>query len=518
MNVAFLIGPKSEKIASSMANSADNIKFFTYSDIRSMIKESTMRHVFFDRIVLSEGVLGNAEEELGALNGYITDYSDNTSVVMVCKSGSSEKIEVFSKFFNSPLYTPVIADKVTVTKLLEFVKGDILAIKADYYTLENKEVKAVTNKYVEEPKKEVSKPVEKPAKKGFFASLFGGKKNEPPKVENQKVVEEPLTTERKAEETVSNFSEEESSSSFTPEVGSSGLGSSDWELPKNEIEGIASSVQEVLGSLGESDSDEGFSPEIGEADDLSIGGFGESHVDTGYLDDEDEQELVNSLGVTNEEVEDEVKDGVIEEPVVEESTSEPLETDKISLMIGMRGLGLTTRIVNKAVSMVEQGLKVLIIDLDYKENGLLSFIDTDNFYNKGCNNGIELKKTYEEDGVSLISNGYGKGISQDSLVGLLESSEVYWKYDCIILDCPLDCMDCLNKDILESSSIFIHVNGNKGSLTSTIKYLTSNELEDTLFERSVVSVDNKIIEYDEDVSSLKKSMLFGRGDWLSKLS
>lgn len=543
MNVAFLIGPKGDKIVSAMVSSADNIKFFTYNNIQEMIKESTMRHVFFDRILFSENIVHNVEEDLTALNGYITEYSDNTSIVLVCKSRREDILGVFNDLFTSPLYTPVITDKVTVPLLLEFVKDDILAIKANYYTSSSKEVKVVN---VEEPKKEkeVTKPAEKPVKKGFFASLFGGKKNEPPKVENQKIIEEPLTTVGKAGETVSKIANELPSESFTPEVSNSSFVCAGTGFSESDSDGNVSSMQNGLGSLGGENLGEEISPNFNEVDNLGIGDFGESHTDTGYLDDEEEllKELetqsmdeLGDSGINESEVEeDESGDVDFTQKIVkeeywgddeegkEEYTEESIEDDnsfEISLMLGIRGMGLTSRATSKGLSLAEKGLRVLIVDLDYRENGILSFINTERFYSMRYDSGIDNKKVYLEDGVSLVSNGYGRGIDEDSLVELLECQDIYLGYDRIILDCPLDCLDVINRDVLESSNVSVYVNGDKGSIASSIKYLaTGGVFEDILFEKSDINVVNVIEDYGEDVSSLERTMIFGRGDWLSKLS
>lgn len=524
MNVAFLIGAKSKDIARSMANSADNVKFFTYQDIPTMISESTLRHVFFDRVVLSENVLTGGAEDLKALNNYIMEYSDSTSVVLVCKSNSSEYLGVFNELFNSPLYTPVVTEKVSIKLLLDFVKGDILELKSNYYTADSKEVKAVSNKYTpKETSNTPAKEPEKPVKKGFFSSLFGGKKNDLPKTENTKPAEEVAKTVGNTVEGVSKIAGETAKETVVGSVGNASTFVPNTQGLNYEEKQNSFGSDYTRGSQGEVNSGDGISPDFSDLDNLELGELGESHVDTGFLDEEEEEDLQSALSSGVSEI---MKDSEQEEKPKEDSVSfngiseEEKSSNKILLMIGQRGIGLTSRITYKAVDMASKGMKVLVVDLDYKENGLLSFINVKNLYSRGCSNGIKEKKVYEEDGVAIVSNGYMNKIDSADVVSLLESSDIYWKYDCIMLDCPLDCLDCITKDIIESSDVFIHVNGNRGSITATIQYIVGqgSEFEDALYKNSKILVNNKISEYEEDLTAMRQSMLFGRGDWLSKLS
>lgn len=522
MKVAFMVGKNSANLISSMSKSVDNVEFFTYPGIHEMIRESILRHVFFDRILFSENIVKDVTEDLHALNEYVKEYSDNTSIVAVCKDGSSPIIGEFNKLFNSPLYTPVISNKVTTVKLIELSTADVLAIRAKYYSLDVKEVKMYTNKVVEDPKPEVKKAEVKPKKQGFFSRLFGGNKNNSSKTENQNPAEEGSENSSNSDNYGSNNYEEDviengdSDARNGGNYGESGYGS---DLDRDE-DSYGRDEAPVYGE-GE-DYDDEFSSESSNSDDLSLGDFGGQHVDTGFLDDDAREEIISDLSMYGID-EDTSFEGDFADPNEEgrgklSEAYNKVKNKKMTLISSPRGAGVTTFIVDTALNLRDQSYRVLIVDLDYRENGILSFIDANRFYEDDAERGIELGKVYEEDGVVVISNGYGRGINTQDLTELLSGISSGDDFDYVLLDCPLDCLDCVSEEALEviDQAILI-ANGNKGSLTSLIGVLTSSKIEDYLYSKSSLFVVNRVNEYNEDIEFLKNTLLFGREDWLSKI-
>lgn len=543
MRVCFSVGPMSSKLINSISKSADNVEFSTYNTIADMIKESTMRHIFFDRLVFSEKILKNPREELQALNNYISEFSDNTKIVLICQGKNVENSEIFTELFNSPLYTVVLVDTVTTSILLEFVKGDITELKAKYYSLDIKEAKALTSKYSEESNKAPQGVVEKPEKKGFFKSLFGGKKNSPQKSEIQNPQKESSTTEGKGTEKVSQKSVETPSGSSVPDVAIGGVMGAGASVVKTGIDVIGTSVGSVPVSAGASNFGDDISYNDFEEDILGIGDLGEQHVDTGFLDDDAESEIEKALKELGEEDEslnnyDEEVAPVIEKysrdievPVAKEVSpkiEEPLsprgtnnKASKYRLVIGERGVGATSYIIDYSVHQASKGKKVAIVDFDYISNGVLSYIDTASFYEKGCSRGIDEYKLYSEDGVDILSNGYGLGVSEHSLDTLLDSN-ILESYDIVFIDCPIDCISSLDGELLTKCFAMIKVGGNRGSLLSVLDKLTNRELispevEDILYKNSKFDIVNKIEYYSEDVAFVKSKCFFGRGNWCNKL-
>jgi len=540
MRVCFSVGPKSPQLIKALSKSADNVEFNTYNSVADIIKESTMRHIFFDRIVISENILKNTREDLQALNNYITEFSDNTKIVFVCQGNASGNSEIFNELFNSPLYTSVLVERVTTTKLLEFVKGDITELKAKYYSLDVKTTKSVVSKYAEEKPEPKETGGTKVEKLGFFKSLFGGKKNNPPKIENQKPVEELPQTERKGIETVSKNTHEIPLGSGLSDVAVGTVIGAGASALKNDLEeslNFSTSSPVSSGALNYGDD---FSHNDFEEDNLGLGDLGEQHIDTGFLDDDAESEIEEALknlenesslvtedvSPVEEEYEDRVEtfvtpkvSPVIEKPLHYEGVNEKVSKHRI--VIGERGTGVTSYIIDSSVKNATKGKKVLIVDLDYSKNGILSYINTDSFYNQNCNRGIDGIKVYTEDGIDVISNGYGIGVGESSITKLI-SSGILETYDIVFIDCPLDCIDCLSEELVSLCVSMIKVGGNKGSLLSTLDSLTSRryispKVEDILYKNSKFDVINKINDYEEDVYFIKNTCFFGRGDWSSKI-
>ena len=544
MRVCFSVGPMSQKLISTISKSADNVEFSSYSDIASMIKESTMRHIFFDRIVFSEKILKNPEVELKALNDYIAEFSDNTKIVFICQGKGTNNHEIFNNLFDSPLYTVVLIEKVSTNILLDFVKGDITELKAKYYSLDVKSIKSMTSKSPEGVLKEKEVPLAKKKKKGFFKSIFGGKKNNHQKIENQKSDIDGSSNSGKGDNLVSQNSLEVGAGIVSSGVALGteiGAGAS---AIKTGVDVIGSVVDSVPVSSRTSDFNDQNSYNSLDDDFLGLGGLGEQHVDTGFLDDDSQNEIDEVLKSLEDDEgakvtynnEEEISDidsynKNVEQDVVENRSS--TLDDSLSprgssnelryrLVVGERGIGSTSYIVDYSATQASKGKKVLIIDLDTVDNGILSYIDANSFYGNDRDCGIERMLVYTEDNVDILSNGYGRSVSKESL-GVLISSGLLDKYDIVFIDCPIDCIGNLSEDLVSKCVTMIKVGGNKGSLLSVISKLTSREyispyLEDLLYQNCKFNVVNKIDYYLEDLSFLRDTCLFGRGNWLNKVN
>lgn len=519
MRICFSVGPKSPQILKEISKSADNVEFSTYGSVGEMIKESISRHIFYDRIVLSENIIGS-KKDLKELNDYITEYSDNTSIVFICKESGGEKEKVFNSLFNSPLYTVVLGSPLTMVILLDFVKEDITSLKAKYYMLDKKETKVITGKYAEDNKniQEVNKvPQEKAPKKGFLSSLFGKKGTSAKKQGTKKSKLEGVAAVGNTLNTISKNSSEKAleTASVVGAIGANSI--SNMTVSENGRDSNFNVYSEVSGFSG-ADSSSGNNSTSGfGTGDLGLGFMGEQHIDTGFLDEESENELNEVLKGLEEEV---IENTGVSEMISSESVWKDYNKSKI--LIGGRNTGITSYIVNFALKSMNEGKKVLILDLDYKENGILSYIDADAFYDKECSRGIDNIIKYTEDGIDIISNGYGVYVKEENIERLV-SLGTFNEYDLVLVDCPLDCIGSISESLISTSDITIIIEGNRGSMMSTLKVLTSRNTlsplkEDSLFGGSIFSIVNKLSTYEEDIAYVEKTCFFGRYDWLSKIS
>lgn len=571
MLVSISIGSKSRAVINTLKVSADNFDFATFSSMKELIKSATLRHISFDRIVFSSEILNQSspEKDLEALHEFIINYSNQTELVFIIK-GSSESEnnldKVFCSMFNSPMYTPVIMKKASTQTLLEIIRDDITELKTRYYVLQDKEDRVITSASFEKENNQEGKSdtVEKHTpekKKGFLGRVFGTS------AKKEALLKEIASTEKKDSNTVRDSGENSTlenpdmptESMFTT---TGNIGETVTNEPVSNIEqkNIFGGAENSAVSVGVENLNSGFSEAASEDELLSIGEFGERHSDTGFLDNDDEEELKryaesrddicsdseNQDASSSEEEEDfygftpdfntdaEEPMESVEEPVehavesVHSTKEEPLlkvHTDKsksnIDLIVSVKGSGATQSIVDEAVKMVEEdNLKVLIIDLDLKENGILSYIDTERFYMTGSNYGISKMRVFEEDGVGVVSNGYGVPLSRRTLANFL-SSRVIRKYDMIFMDCPTDSLKLFDYELISRCNVLVMSGNDRSDLLSTTLALTDRNLVEYDVERYIA--ENCIVEFTkgnykvEDVTWLNSICLFANGSWLSRI-
>ena len=523
MNVSFSIGEQSKAVIEKIKTSADSVDFYSYPTIQDMIKEATLRHINFKRIIFSTKILKDIEGDLRVLNEFIRNYSNSTEIVMIIlDKTNTEYDEVFSAIFNSPLYTPAFMSKATVTNLVSLVQDNIEDIRAKFYSLDKgvKDKMIVSSSATEssEAKKdqESSQPnpiTQKEEKKsGFFAGLFGGKKKTSRNQEIVPEVSKPVTEATKVAETVAEKVEDFSNGPQSVFTGFGGVSDPFGNSSENN------SSQNIFDPKGGSSPirDEDFTSKNSEIEDdeedlLSVGDYGEQHSDTGFLDEEEEDDdpelkafLASKKSQPKTLTEDDINEDTEEEkndfedvmPEAEEPRKEnisvgihsgtpagawrnttpkkevkhtvspkeeidhkdvkPSKQANIDLICGVRGSQSSSAVADEAVDLAtSKNAKVLVVDLDYKENGILAFIDTQTFYAKGYSLGISRLRVYTEDNVSVISNGYGSPVTVQE-VRRLFSSGIFNKYDEVLIDCPIECLDVLDLELLRKCYILIY--------------------------------------------------------------
>lgn len=504
MIVSFSVGDKSKRVINTLKKTADNVDFYSSNSIQELIKEAKLRHISFKRIIFSTTILKNVEKDLKELNDFIKNFSSSTEVVMIIMGSDTGSDKIFNSIFNSPMYTPVILPKATSKNLLELVLSDILEIKTRYYVLDVKDSKKEETKNqlkTEEENNSNSNSSEGTSNDGVpMVNLSRDFSNGPSSV-------------------FTGFGGEVVVNATAPE-------NNTLDTPPLNFDGSSTEGNENLSTTDSEDDDS----------DLSIGDFGSQHSDTGYLDEDDAdyQEFVKS--VENEErVPDRSRVEIVtpQPRVIEVRKPElgkrnsvspkpvkKVEKRNIDLVISVRGNGSTQAIIDESVKIVnEDGAKVLIIDLDNEENGILSFIDTDKFYREGNNNGISKQRVYEEDGVYIMSNGYGSPVTNRDVQRLI-NSRVLNQFDMIYIDCPTKSLSVLSKDIIDVCNILIISKGDLSQLVATSLALTDRSVVSLDVERSIMN--DCVVEIDgdcnkEDVDYINSTFVFANGNWLNRL-
>lgn len=572
MKVVFSVGAKTNSILKAISKSADNVEFFTYENIDSMIKESGLRQLEFDRLVFSEKLFTNTEEDLVKLRDYLNGKS--TTVVYICSDESPDSAKRFKEILDSNKYVAPVTSKVTTNILLEFVKSDIDEIY-DKYCDKDKGIETIRGTRAE-AKSETSKPEPK-KKKGLFGGLFGGKKNSGEKSENKNIEQEIVETAKEVAQTAMN-------NSAGMGVGMTvGAGSMASGIGESAVSGLANNgnignsegwVKGDIGNKFNNDDFEGFS----EDDFLGLGDMGEEHADTGFLDELEEDELEKALmgesSNTGEvevdkedhpevEVEETVDDdldntpyeeplsvwsgkgvnveseyhtgredssdviwGREEEPEVHEdesvvkiiSTSQLDDSiltfnNKVKIVITDRSVNGAKLVVEASDKLSDSGNKVLLVDFDYTLNQMLSYIGVSDFY-KGGHDFATMNKIPMRCGkYDFLSNGYSRGIEYYSE---LRDSGLFDNYDCVLCYCPLDCIDSLVGDDIYSLvdvDKLGYTDGSKESLITMLATITglNSDAEDSLYKNFT------FVGGRDHVSELRDLCIFSRYDWLENI-
>ena len=197
--------------------------------------------------------------------------------------------------------------------------------------------------------------------------------------------------------------------------------------------------------------------------------------------------------------------------------SSGMKLGSINVVTGVTGSGATQFVVDEAYKLAKSGRSVLIVDLDYKRNGILSFIDTSMFYRRPNYNGFVHRSFYEEDGVKILSGGYGY-IPPIQVVTSVVSERALSNFDIVIVDCPLDCIELLEDVIGNNWNVIICSGSDISNLYNTSYTLSDRDYCSVSMERRLSRCIAHVVNYNnEDVNTVKGTVFFANGCWLDGL-
>lgn len=554
MMIAFCAGSSSNRVIEKLSSVVDNITFRTYDNMEELVTEAILRHIDFERIVFTSKFLSNPEDDLRKLQEFLTEYSNNTELVMLemLEESGSEKEKLFNSFFSSPMYTVVKVKQgsMSIPFLTELVKTDIPTLKVTYGGDVHVNDSVVVAKSAEEQvKKEDAKKsvVSAPKKKkvGFFGKLFGGKSEESEENESSSdsTEEVPKPTGNVDESAINAESEISplNQSVVGEVVGDVAKDVVGVEMNFEENSRVEDAVPVVSGLTG--GSVENFSPEDDELG-LSIGDYGAAHSDTSFLDDSDEEELENYSSNREEDnnssredvvspVEDSLPDQVEVDPyekvfsddMMQGTTEEysfdvPQENYKnIDIIISNTDSKAIADIIDSAAKYSDDGNSVLVVDVDNIHHRVLSFIDCNQFYKRDFEYGVDSSRIYVEDGVSFVSNGYGNELSMENLESFLEEEELN-RFDIVMVDIPVESIDVLNIGILQKCNILIECGSDVSDLINMSLDLTDRSKVSLEMERYIMhNCDAEMLGgvNEETIKTAKESCFFANGCWLDNI-
>lgn len=535
MNVLLSCGPNTSKIIEVLSKAVDNVNCTYYVDVNDFLHQSSVHHQDFNRMIITGVFIKRGELGLQQLSDYISNNMPSVEVILIVSFNDplcEEYEKNFNKYFNSPLYTVMYIETPTVAYLTDAIKLSIEEIREKYPSFSRKDTADTNNK------KSISSKV---------GEIKSGNKINLTKSRFQKnIVNSSESTENGSNLDIIKNSDE--GSEKIPNLVTNMNTEGNNEIFSNSDEGENLELSDDASVFqGEENGDLENSEFSQNELDLSVGEYGSQHYDSGFIGDDDIEELnayvkerenanegneaKNTFtGSTFENVikntavkdnENDVKDieYISENISVSGNYSVVLKSDdkKVSIVMGLKGSGATYYVVDLSMKYVKEGKKVLIIDLDLKNNGILSFIDTKKFYNLGCNKGILKNKVYTEDGVDILSNGYD---NLDSFnVNDLLTGSIINNYDVVLVDIPLEDISCINDDIFTNCNVIMCCISDLSKLIETSAMLYDRSIVSFNKEKYISNsafVANKNISVD-DVNTLKSEMLFPNGCWLNNL-
>lgn len=282
-----ILSDKATAIIQAVKKSNDSLDLVGGTDLVSFLTETKERNEFFERILIIDTAVtkGSEKDDFLFLKQYIEKYAPSMEVVLgIPRDRGSQLADLFLTEFSAPMYTVAYLPKQTSIQILkDLVTLPVLELKAKYFSLDSADVKA------NEAKKR-----EKPAKKGgFFSKLFGGGRGKHDVAEEED--EEDVTETVAPQVEVAVTPPPMPPVSPTPvdvvaesvvgagvvgaTVGAEGVSQASKELQNN--------LNALFGGSTTSSIEEGEA----ENDSLLFGNFGEMHLQTGFIDEEGEDDF-----------------------------------------------------------------------------------------------------------------------------------------------------------------------------------------------------------------------------------
>lgn len=272
MTIAVL-SDKATPIIQAIKKSKDSLDLVGGANLVEYLTETRERNEFFERILIIDTAVTKGQElnDFLFLKEYVESYSPSMEIVLgIPRDRGSQLADLFLSEFSAPMYTVAYLPKQTSIQILkDLVTIPVLELKAKYYSLDADSIKSNEKKSKQESTK----------KGGFFSKLFG-KSN---KAEETKELE-PTPQEEVSPQVVSTSPEIVNISlpqTETPVVTATPVTPVVSEA-KKELENNINALfgGSTIGDVSEEEDDSN----------LNFGNYGEMHLQTGFIDEDDDIE------------------------------------------------------------------------------------------------------------------------------------------------------------------------------------------------------------------------------------
>lgn len=272
MTIAVL-SDKATPIIQAIKKSKDSLDLVGGANLVEFLTETRERNEFFERILIIDTAVTKGQElnDFLFLKEYVESYSPSMEIVLgIPRDRGSQLADLFLSEFSAPMYTVAYLPKQTSIQILkDLVTIPVLELKAKYYSLDADSIKLNEKKSKQESTK----------KGGFFSKLFGkGNKAEETKEPEPTPLEEvspqvvPTTPE------IVNISLPQTETpvvTATPVTPVVSEAKKELENNINALFGVA-----TVGDVNEEEDDSN----------LNFGNYGEMHLQTGFIDEDDDIE------------------------------------------------------------------------------------------------------------------------------------------------------------------------------------------------------------------------------------
>jgi len=554
MKVMMSLGGNTMTIINSVIKKqVDNVDCMYFPNVKEFIHQSNLRHLSYDRLVFSNKFI-STDVDMKKLCDYVRQNLSNVEIVMIVGKGAVSYEYIFKKYFDSPLYTLMVVEKPTARNMLDTVNLDIVDIRARYYLLENKKSDLSNKGTSEEGNSEIGN-------KTSNDEIKKSSKEEPQTLKN---------TETFGSSIMSRFSIKKSNQS-TINVSKSGT---DYDYTSYKSEEDSENSDDGYSFDGNNSKNSEFFESSSDDFDLTVGDYGSQHSDSGFVGDDELDELeqlsaMRNASSTVREVVAPIESELTEEDTDEEFTTEEHEEDKprrikeegiagvseipktirmatpprtkkpvsfdsrdksvsgkrqkdlvlegkLNIVVGCSGSGATAFVVMNATKMAKARKRVLVIDLD-PSNGVLGFIDIQEYYSLKKYNGLSKMRLYSEDGVDILSNGYDYPVKGD--INKILGSSIFEKYDYVFIDCPFESLRFIGDSVFEKSNVVVCTISDISKLLETSRMISDRcnvSLRKEIYIGSSCQIANKNLSADS-IKYVKDVCLFANGCWLDRV-
>lgn len=272
MTIAVL-SDKATPIIQAIKKSKDSLDLVGGANLVEFLTETRERNEFFERILIIDTAVTKGQElnDFLFLKEYVESYSPSMGIVLgIPRDRGSQLADLFLSEFSAPMYTVAYLPKQTSIQILkDLVTIPVLELKAKYYSLDADSIKSNEKKSKQESTK----------KGGFFSKLFGkGNKAEETKEPEPTPLEEVSPQVVPTPPEIVNISLPQTETpvvTATPVTPVVSEAKKELENNINALFGVA-----TVGDVNEEEDDSN----------LNFGNYGEMHLQTGFIDEDDDIE------------------------------------------------------------------------------------------------------------------------------------------------------------------------------------------------------------------------------------